>query len=173
MVQIHTGVGCGEYFDVGGAQPLLLESVLDAAALRRTTFVLLHGGSPVERTLASLISKPNVYVDVSALELLWSVSELARVLRPWLETMPEHVLFGTDAGPWGPGHYRVLPGRSGQARPCEAAARHHHQFALGVGPQRQGWGGRRRVLSPFARHAAFYSLRTDAPERRRPVATSS
>ena len=80
-----------------------LSSVLNDPALRRTVFVLLHGGSPTERTAAALIVKPNVYVDTSSLELLWSPAELARTLRPWLETMPEHVMFGTDAGPWGPG----------------------------------------------------------------------
>jgi predicted TIM-barrel fold metal-dependent hydrolase len=103
-VQIHTGTGCGEYFDARGGDPMLLTSAVNDAALRSTTFVLLHGGSPVERTITALIAKPNVYADTSVLELVWSPPELARILRPWLETMPEHVLFGTDAGPWGPGY---------------------------------------------------------------------
>jgi predicted TIM-barrel fold metal-dependent hydrolase len=102
-VQIHTGNGCGDYFDVRGAAPVLLVSVLNDPALRATSFVLLHGGSPEERSLATLIAKPNVYVDTSFLEFAWSPAEMARVLRPWLEVMPEHVLFGTDAGPFGPG----------------------------------------------------------------------
>ena len=34
---------------------------------------------------------------------MWTPAELSRTLRPWLETMPERVMFGTDAGPWGPG----------------------------------------------------------------------
>jgi uncharacterized protein len=28
---------------------------------------------------------------------------LARSMRPWLELMPEHVMFGTDADTFGPG----------------------------------------------------------------------
>jgi predicted TIM-barrel fold metal-dependent hydrolase len=71
--------------------------------LRTTRFVLLHGGSPFERHNTSLIAKPNVWVDTSVLELMFSPAELARTLRPWLEVMPEHVLFGTDAGPFGAG----------------------------------------------------------------------
>jgi uncharacterized protein len=102
-VHIHTGTGCGEYFDDLGASPLLLAAALNDPALRGTTFVLLHGGRPVERTITALILKPNVYVDTSVLEFMWSAPEMARILRPWLETMPERVLFGSDAGPFGPG----------------------------------------------------------------------
>ncbi len=102
-VQIHTGDGCGDYFDQQGAAPMLLSSVVNDPGLRDTNFVLLHGGSPNERSIAALIKKPNVYADMSAMELLWSPAELARALRPWLEIAPEHVLFGTDAGPFGPG----------------------------------------------------------------------
>jgi hypothetical protein len=103
VVQIHTGAGCGEYFETRGADPLLLEPLLNDASLRATKFVLLHGGSPFERHNTSLITKPNAWVDTSVLELISSPAELARTLRPWLETMPEHVLFGSDAGPFGPG----------------------------------------------------------------------
>jgi len=103
VVQIHTGSGCGEFFDVAGSDPLLLGRMLDDPGLRTTRFVLLHGGRPFERHNTSLIEKPNVWVDTSVLEMMFSPAELARILRPWLETMPEHVLFGTDAGPFGPG----------------------------------------------------------------------
>jgi predicted TIM-barrel fold metal-dependent hydrolase len=103
VVHIHTGAGCGEYFDLRGSDPLLLDSLLNDASLRGTKFVLLHGGSPFERHNASIILKPNAWVDTSVLELLFSSAELARILRPWLEMMPEHVVFGTDAGPFGPG----------------------------------------------------------------------
>jgi uncharacterized protein len=102
-VQFHTGSGCGEYFLDDGADPMLLSSVLNDPRLRETSFVLLHGGTPNERHATTLIAKPNVYVDFSVQELLFSPAELARILRPWLETMPERVLFGTDAGPFGPG----------------------------------------------------------------------
>jgi predicted TIM-barrel fold metal-dependent hydrolase len=102
-VHIHTGSGCGEFFTDSGADPMLLTPVLNDPQLRKTNFVLLHGGTPNERHVASLIVKPNVYTDTSVQELLFSPAELARILRPWLEVMPERVMFGTDAGPFGPG----------------------------------------------------------------------
>ncbi len=102
-VHIHTGMGCGEYFETSGSDPMLLESVLNDPSLRKTNFVMLHGGTPFERHNAALIAKPNVWVDTSVLELFYSPAELARILRPWLEVMPEHVIFGTDSGPFGPG----------------------------------------------------------------------
>ena len=102
-VHIHTGSGCGEFFDDRGSDPMLLSSVLNDPSLRATNFVLLHGGTPFNRSIASLILKPNVYVDTSFLEFFFSPAQLAAILRPWLEFMPEHVLFGTDAGPAGAG----------------------------------------------------------------------
>ncbi len=103
-VHIHTGSGCGEYFDDRGSDPMLLSSVLNDPDLRKTNFVLLHGGSPFTQHNSALIMKPNVFVDTSVLELLYSPAELARIMRPWLELMPEHVIFGTDSGPFGPGY---------------------------------------------------------------------
>jgi hypothetical protein len=102
-IHIHTGAGCGTYFDDRGSDPMLLGSVLNDPSLRPTRFVLLHGGSPFDRHITSLITKPNVWVDTSVLEILFSPAELARILRPWLEMVPEHVMFGSDAGPFGPG----------------------------------------------------------------------
>jgi uncharacterized protein len=102
-VHFHTGSGCGEFFDDAGADAMLLSPILNDPDLRKTNFVLLHGNQPRERSVSALILKPNVYTDTSVLEVLWSPPELARILRPWLEMMPEHVMFGTDAGPFGPG----------------------------------------------------------------------
>lgn len=102
-VHIHTGAGCGDHFDVRGSNPMLLEAVLDDPTLAHTDFVLLHGGFPFDRGIAALIGKPNVYVDTSVLGLVHSPQELAAILRPWLEAAPEKILFGTDAGPFGPG----------------------------------------------------------------------
>jgi uncharacterized protein len=102
-VHIHTGGGCGEYFDSSGADALLLSQMLNDPDVRETNFVLLHGNRPRERNITDLIGKPNVYVDTSVLEYFSSPQEMAQVLRPWLEMMPEHVIFGTDAGPFGPG----------------------------------------------------------------------
>lgn len=102
-VHIHTGSGCGEFFDDSGAGAMLLSPMLNDPDLRETRFVLLHGNRPRERDIAMLIAKPNVYADMSVLEFFLSTRELAQVLRPWLESMPERVMFGTDAGPFGPG----------------------------------------------------------------------
>ncbi len=102
-VHFHTGSGCGDFFDDAGADAMLLSPVLNDPDLRKTNFVLLHANPPRERNVSMLIVKPNVYTDMSVLELLWSPAELARLLRPWLQIMPEHVMFGTDAGPFGPG----------------------------------------------------------------------
>jgi hypothetical protein len=99
-VHLHTGAGAGGYFDVAGVNPLLLESVLDEPSLRKTNFVLLHGGWPFEREVAALLVKPNVYVDFSSLSLLQPASTLARTLREWLEWVPEKVMFGSDAYPY-------------------------------------------------------------------------
>ena len=41
--------GAGGYFNVAGDNPMLLEPLLNDPALRKTNFVLLHGGWPFER----------------------------------------------------------------------------------------------------------------------------
>lgn len=99
-VHIHTGAGCGGYFQMRGASPILLESVFNDPALRKTNFVMLHGGAGAYSDLvAVLMMKPNVYADLS--EQTWATSprHLAGVLRYWLEWYPEKVLFGTDLYP--------------------------------------------------------------------------
>ena len=99
-VHIHTGFGCGGYFQLSGANPLLLESVLNDSRLRKTTFVLLHAGAgPFPRTIAPLLMKPNVYTDLSEHTWMESPRRLSEVLREWLEWYPEKVLFGTDLYP--------------------------------------------------------------------------
>lgn len=102
-VHIHTGYGCGGYFELAGANPLLLEPVLDDATLRGTTFVLLHGGAgPFSKSIAALLMKPNVYTDFSEQTWLLPTRELSITLRYWLEWYPEKVLFGTDLSPGTP-----------------------------------------------------------------------
>jgi hypothetical protein len=99
-VHIHAMAGAGSYFDVAGVNPLNLESVFDDPALRKTRFVLLHGGWPFTREITALLSKPNVYLDFSMQDLLLPPATLAATLRQWLEWVPEKVLFGTDAYPY-------------------------------------------------------------------------
>jgi predicted TIM-barrel fold metal-dependent hydrolase len=99
-VHLHTMAGAGSYFDVGGANPLLLESVLNDPELRKTRFVMLHGGWPFIREITALLTKPNAYLDFSAQGLLLPPAALATSVREWLELVPEKVLFATDAYPY-------------------------------------------------------------------------
>ena len=99
-VHLHTMAGAGSYFEIAGANPLLLESIFNDPELRRTRFVMVHGGWPFTREIAALLTKPNVYLDYSAQSLLLTPATLAQSLREWLEWVPEKVLFGTDAYPY-------------------------------------------------------------------------
>lgn len=101
-IHIHTGAGCGGYFKLSGANPLLLESVLDDATLRHTNFVLIHTGWPFTKQMAFLLMKPNVYTDYSEVTALLSARKLSEVLRDFLEWYPEKLLFGTDLAPGTP-----------------------------------------------------------------------
>jgi hypothetical protein len=99
-VHIHVMAGAGSYFEVHGTNPLLLESIFNDPEMRKTKFVMLHGGWPFIREIAALLTKPNVYLDYSAQSLLLTPSTLGQSLREWLEWVPEKVLFGTDAYPY-------------------------------------------------------------------------
>jgi hypothetical protein len=99
-VHVHTMAGSGSYFDIAGANPLLLESVLEDPALRKTRFVMLHGGWPFTREITALLERPNTYLDYSAQDLLLPPATLAVSIREWLEWVPEKVLFGSDAYPY-------------------------------------------------------------------------
>ncbi len=102
-VHIHTGQGCGNYFDLAGSRPTALESVLDDVSLRGTNFVLLHGGAgPYTHEIAVLLSKPNVYADFSEQDALLPARPVSAVIREWLEWYPEKVLYGTDLAPGAP-----------------------------------------------------------------------
>jgi uncharacterized protein len=102
-VHIHTGQGCGNYFDLAGSRPTQLESVLDDPSLRKTNFVLLHGGAgPYTHEVAALLAKPNVYTDFSEQDALLPARPLSAVIREWLEWYPEKVLYGTDLAPGPP-----------------------------------------------------------------------
>jgi predicted TIM-barrel fold metal-dependent hydrolase len=101
-VHVHTGAGCGNYFYLKGSEPALLEAAFNDPSLRKTNFVLLHGGAPFDREIAFLVAKPNVYADFSAQTFLLSPRELSEVLRYWLTLYPEKILFGTDTFPGTP-----------------------------------------------------------------------
>lgn len=99
-VHLHVAWGAGGYFGIAGTNPLLLESVFNDPRLRKTNFVLLHGGWPFIREITALLTKPNVYADFSAQTLMNYPRAVAEVLREWLEFAPDKVLFGTDAYPY-------------------------------------------------------------------------
>jgi uncharacterized protein len=99
-VHIHTGGGCGSYFMLTGSNPALLDSVINDASLRKTNFVLIHGGAGAFTKYTSyLLMKPNVYADFSEQTWLLSTRKLSEVVRDWLEWYPEKMLFGTDLYP--------------------------------------------------------------------------
>ena len=99
-VHLHTMAGAGGYFDVEGANPLRLQSVLNDPELRKTKFVMVHGGWPFVREMAALLTKPNAYMDFSEQSLELTPATLAKFLREWLEFVPEKVMFATDAYPY-------------------------------------------------------------------------
>jgi hypothetical protein len=98
-VHIHVADGGGANYDQRGSNPLLLTWAFNEPSLRRTNFVVVHGGYPFYDATVGLLSKPNVYADFSALSYFEGVDGQARRLRPWLTQWPEKVLYGSDASP--------------------------------------------------------------------------
>ena len=99
-VHLHSAAGAGGYFHVGGASPVGLESVLNDPKLRKTNFVMVHGGWPFTREVAALLSKPNAYADFSEQTFMNYPRAVAGAIREWLEYAPEKVMFATDAYPF-------------------------------------------------------------------------
>src|SRR5262245_48673115 len=102
VVHIHSLEGPGNFYRASGADPLLLESVFNDPMLRETRFVIVHGGGGFAQRAGMLLWKPNVYVDMSGLALIYPTSKLAEILGDWLSTYPEKVLYGSDAAAFGP-----------------------------------------------------------------------
>jgi len=96
-VHFHSMPGCGDYFMQRWANPLLMEAAFNDPSLRKTNFVIIHGGWPYTKEVAGLFQHPNVYADFSLEDLLLYPRALTQVLRDWLEWYPEKVLFGTDS----------------------------------------------------------------------------
>ncbi len=99
-VHLHAMAGAGSYFSISGVNPLLLEPLFNDPQLRKTNFVLLHGGWPYVREIGALLQKPNVYLDISSQDLTITPHTQAKWLREWLEFEPEKILFGTDGYPY-------------------------------------------------------------------------
>jgi len=101
-VHLHAAAGGGGYFNVAGANPMLLEPLLNDPALRKTNFVLIHGGWPFTREVTALLTKPNAYVDFSEQTTTNYARDVSQGIRAWLEYVPEKVLFATDAYSFSP-----------------------------------------------------------------------
>jgi predicted TIM-barrel fold metal-dependent hydrolase len=101
-VHIHSFEAFGPYYQASGADPLLLESAFDDSTLHGTNFVIIHGGGVNAARAGTMLFKPNVYVDMSLMTLVYTPARLAEVLRGWLTEYPEKVLFGSDAFAFGP-----------------------------------------------------------------------
>ncbi|HLW52867.1 MAG TPA: amidohydrolase family protein [Candidatus Angelobacter sp.] len=96
-VHFHTGGGCGSYFMLNGSNPANLDSLFNDASLRKTNFVMVHGGAVAFTRYADyLLMKPNVYADFSEQTWLISTRRLSEVVRDYLEWYPEKIMFGTD-----------------------------------------------------------------------------
>jgi predicted TIM-barrel fold metal-dependent hydrolase len=101
-VHIHCFEGAGGFYRQTGSNPLLLETAFNDPSLRKTNFVVVHGGYPFIQEMGSLMSKPNVYADFSAQTFFIYPRELSEILRNWMELYPDKILFGTDAFSFGP-----------------------------------------------------------------------
>ncbi len=101
-VHLHALETFGGFYAAEGATPAPLEPVFNDATLRGTNFVVIHGGWPAVGETEAMLSKPNVYTDISMIDQMLGAAELAQVLRAWLTRWPDKVLFGTDAFEGGP-----------------------------------------------------------------------
>ena len=95
--QIHVLETFGGFYSTAGSAPHLLEPVANDSSLRGSKIVIVHGGWPLIGETQALLSKPNVYADISMMDNILSPTLLAGVLRQWLGEWPDKVLFGTDA----------------------------------------------------------------------------
>jgi predicted TIM-barrel fold metal-dependent hydrolase len=96
-IQIHVLETFGGFYSTRGSEPHLLEPAFNDSTLRGTKFILVHGGWPLIGETQGLLSKPNVYADISMMDDILSPTVLAGVLRQWLSEWPDKVLFGSDA----------------------------------------------------------------------------
>jgi len=99
-VHIHTAIGIGDYFNLSQSNIMNLESVLRDPRYSSTTFVMIHGGYPLEREAIWLAAMKNVYLDSSFGELAQYPSAFKDTLKMWLETFPDKITFGTDCFPY-------------------------------------------------------------------------
>jgi len=99
-VHIHSAVGIGDYFNLSESNIMNLENVLRDPRYSGTTFVMIHGGYPLEREAIWLAAVKNVYMDSSLMEIIMYPSEFKHTLKQWLETFPDKTTFGSDCFPY-------------------------------------------------------------------------
>jgi uncharacterized protein len=99
-VHIHSAVGIGDYFNISESNIMNLENILRDPRYADVTFVMIHGGYPLEREAIWLAAVKNVYMDSSLQEIDMYPSEFKQSLKQWLETFPDKVTFGTDCFPY-------------------------------------------------------------------------
>jgi hypothetical protein len=99
-VHVHSAIGIGDYFNISDDNILNLENILKDPRYASTTFVMIHGGYPLERTAIWLAAAKNVYMDSSLMEVDMYPAAFKDSLKQWLETFPDKVTFGTDSFPY-------------------------------------------------------------------------
>ena len=99
-VHIHSAVGIGDYFNISESNIMQLENILRDPRYSTTTFVMIHGGYPLEREAIWLAAMKNVYMDSSIQEIIMYPAAFKDSLRQWLETFPDKITFGTDCFPY-------------------------------------------------------------------------
>ena len=99
-VHIHSAVGIGDYFNISESNVMQFENILRDPRYSGTTFVMIHGGYPLEREAIWLAAAKNVYVDSSLMDVFMYPAAFKNTLRQWLETFPDKITFGTDCFPY-------------------------------------------------------------------------
>jgi hypothetical protein len=99
-VHIHTAVGIGDYFNITEGNIMNLENVLRDPRYANVTWVMIHGGYPLEREAIWLAAMKNVYMDSSLMEIDMYPSEFKNSLKQWLELFPDKITYGSDAFPY-------------------------------------------------------------------------
>jgi hypothetical protein len=99
-VHVHSAIGIGDYFSISEDNILELENILKDPRYATTTFVMIHGGYPLERTAIWLAAAKNVYMDSSLMEVDMYPAAFKDSLKQWLETFPDKITFGTDCFPY-------------------------------------------------------------------------
>ena len=104
-VHIHAAISFPPFLQLGENDVRHLEEVLTNPRFFFTQFVLIHAGFPLVEEAAYMSLKPNVWIDLSALAIVYPMQELVERLRICLIYSPSSMLFGTDVS-----NYPSVPG---------------------------------------------------------------